>query len=105
MSFSAKDAAQYAIDCNIDTNIHGMTAQEYVDKCNGTVKVNVVEETAVEITKTEEVKYETTETTETNAELSKEVLVELLKANNIKFHPSTGVEKLMILAKENGLLE
>lgn len=98
MAYSATDAAQYAVDCNINTNIHGMSAQDFVNKQKGIVKAEVVEEIVVEPTVKEEV------IGEQKASLSKEDLQELLKANNIKFHPATGIEKLVNIAKENNLL-
>lgn len=86
MNYSHKDAAQYCIDCGIDTEINGVSVYEIV---NGSKPVEEV----VEWVEWEEIPT-----------LTKEDLQELLKANEIKFHPATGLEKLMLIAQENKLI-
>lgn len=93
MAYSAVEAAQFCIDCGIDTEINGINVKDIVAG-----KTPVVEEV------TTVVQELPTEIYEEVPLLSKEDLQELLKANNIKFSHLTGEKKLLEIAKLNNLL-
>lgn len=89
MAFSHIDAAQYCVDCGIDTEINWVSVYEMVK-----APKEVVENK--EVVKVEEI--------EEAPLLTKEELQELLTSNSIKFHPASGEAKLLQLAQENKLL-
>lgn len=124
MDYSAVEAAKYAIDCGIDTEIMGMPVKDYV-ACNGVMdnapknlmigeeaghmtlgeghKELSADEEVVEADEvTEDVKVE--EVTEENSELNKEQIQELLAANGVEFKFTLWTKKLLEIAKENNLL-
>lgn len=94
MAHSHIDAAQYCVDCGIDTEINGISVYEMVK----------APKEVVEVVKNKEVETVKVEETEEAPLLTKEELQELLKNNNIKFSHLTGEVKLLQLAQENGLL-
>lgn len=105
MAYSKVEAAQYAIDCWVNTRIMWMSAQDFVAKyTNWTTEI----EESVQTPKVEddvETDLPENNTTDwTEVSLSKEDLQELLKANGIKYNHNLWEKKLMILAQENGLL-
>ncbi len=105
MAYSKVEAAQYAIDCWVNTRIMGMSAQDFVAKhTNWTTEIeeNVPSPEAEDEIVTDIPEANTSDWTEVN--LSKSDLQELLKANNIEFKWNLWEAKLMILAQENGLL-
>lgn len=105
MAYSKVEAAQYAIDCWVNTRIMWMSAQDFVAKhTNWTpeIKENVPSPKAKDEIVTDIPETNTSDWTEVN--LSKSDLQELLKANNIEFKWNLWEAKLMILAQENGLL-
>lgn len=105
MAYSKLEAAQYAIDCWVNTRIMGMGAEDYVAKyTNWTteIKENVPSPKAEDEVVTDIPETNTSDWTE--IKLSKEDLQELLKANNVEFKWNLWEAKLMILAQENGLL-
>ena len=105
MAYSKLEAAQYAIDCGINTRIMWMSAEDYVAKyTNWTpeIKENVPSPETEDEVVTDIPESNTSDWTE--VKLSKSDLQELLKANNIKFNQNLWDKKLMILAQENGLL-
>lgn len=91
MAYSAVDAAQFCIDCGIDTEINGINVNDIVA---GKTQLEVKEDIEELSTIDEEVPL-----------LTKEDLQELLKANNIKFSHLTGEKKLLEIAKSNNLLQ
>jgi hypothetical protein len=95
MAYSAVDAAQFCIDCGIDTEINGINVKDIVAGKTPT------EETIITPTITEDIVEGTDEEVPL---LTKEDLQELLKANNIKFSHLTGEKKLLDIAKSNNLL-
>lgn len=92
MAHSHTDAAQYCVDCGIDTEINGVSVYEMVKATKPTKEV-------VEVIKTPKV-----EEIEEAPLLTKEELQELLRNNNIKFSHLLGEVKLLQLAQENKLL-
>jgi len=103
MAYSKVEAAQYLIDCWVDSKIMGMDPKEYIKMVKAD-KWQPVEEKEVKkevVEKSVEIKEE--ETPE-NEELTKEDLHELLDANNIEYKKTLGVKRLMELATERGLL-
>lgn len=104
MAYSTREAAQYAIDCWINTNIMGMSAEDYI-KSLDTEKKETKEENKPE--NKEEIVEETpikVEEGENQISLGKEDYKELLKANGIKFNHNLGEQKLKELVIENNLL-
>jgi len=101
LDYDPKAAAQYAIDCNIKTEIYGIAVEDYVKWVRPwTEEKETVEEVVEEISEP----IEEVEETEEVEEITKEDLQELLKANNIKYHHAAGVKKLTELANEKGLM-
>jgi hypothetical protein len=96
MAYSAVDAAQFCIDCGIDTEINGINVKDIVAG-----KTPVVEEITTVI---QELPVDEAIVDEEVPLLTKEDLQELLKANNIKFSNLTGEKKLLDIAKSNNLL-
>lgn len=96
MAHSHQDAAQYCVDCGIDTEINGISVYEMVGAKKETVKT--VEEVK-EVIETPKV-----EATDDVPLLTKEELQELLRNNDIKFSHLLGEAKLLQLAQENKLL-
>ena len=99
MAYSKVEAAQYAIDCWVNTRIMWMSAQDFVAKHVWQVKEPEFIEPMPEILEETESVQDTWEWA-----LTKEDLQELLKANGIKYNKNLWNKKLMILAQENGLL-
>lgn len=105
MAYSKVEAAQYAIDCWVNTRIMGMSAEDYVAKyTNWTTEIEQSVPTPEAEDKVETDVPENNTTDWTEVSLSKEDLQELLKANGIKYNHNLWEKKLMILAQENGLL-
>lgn len=102
MAYSPVEAAQYAIDCWLKTEIMWVPAEEFV-KNNWVIKETEKKEEVVANIETEEPII--TPENEDSVELTKEDIQELLKANNIAFHHATGIAKLIELAKQNNLLQ
>jgi hypothetical protein len=105
MAYSKVEAAQYAIDCWVDTEIMWMSAKDFVAKhTNWAIEVedNTPSLKVDDWIATDTSNIDTSDWAE--IKLSKEDLQELLKANNIKFGRNSWEAKLMILAQENGLL-
>ena len=100
LGYDPKAAAQYCIDCNLDTEIYGIPVKEYVKWLPKATEDKI--ETPIE----EEIESETDEVEEKEetVEITKEDLQELLKANNIKYHHAAWVKKLTELANDNNLL-
>jgi len=93
MRHSPKDAAIFAVNCNVNADINGVPAKDYISGA----KEDVVED----ITPPAEDKKEENVV---ELEISDDDLRELLKANNIEFHPKLWNKKLMKLASDNKLL-
>ena len=110
MAYSAFDAAQYCVDCGNDTEIYGKNVKDIVAEgkiiiepkkiITLDVKEDAVVEKTVETLEVKEIKEEIKE----EIEISIEDLQEALKSKGIKFHHKAGKEKLLELAKTNGLL-
>jgi len=110
MAYSAFDAAQYCVDCGNDTEIYGKNVKDIVAEgkiiieprkiITLDVKEDAVVEKTVETPEVKEIKEEIKE----EIEISIEDLQEALKSKGIKFHHKAGKEKLLELAKTNGLL-
>jgi len=100
MAYSKVEAAQYVIDCWINTRIMGMKPEDFIKSVES--KRNQVKEEKV-IIKEPKIEEET-EKTDWEVELSKEDLQELLKSNNIEFKKTLWQKKLLELAQESGLL-
>ncbi len=100
MEYSKVEAAQYAIDCWVNTSIMWVSAEYYVksawilpEEKKEPEKEAVLKEESKEIEKDE-----------WEVELSKEDLQELLKSNNIEFKKTMWQKRLLELAQENDLL-
>lgn len=93
MAHSHIDAAQYCVDCGIDTEINGVSVYEMVKATKPTAESVIEVKEVVKVEATDEAPI-----------LTKQELQELLKNNNIKFSHLTGEVKLLQLAQENGLL-
>jgi len=100
MAYDPKAAAQFAIDCWIKTEIHWVPAEEFVKTEEKEKIILVPSDESISETKW----FVEDKTEGTGIEIDIDDLRELLKANNIKFHPATGIKKLTVLAIDNKLL-
>lgn len=112
MAYSSMDAAQYCIDCWIETEINGMDVKDIVawkKKIEEVEEVEVADNTTDKVLEENLPEYTTTLTKDTEIDeeipsLTKEDLQELLKANSIAFKNTFWQKKLLEIAQDNKLL-